>query len=119
MNSFVTHLESALDGTRLPAGQVQTLHRDRPLWVRYDLEAVGRSLTKEQLVRRPPSMWRYRELLPPAHEEAIVSLGYHITPALALSGDISYGRNPEFTAETKGLIRLTYNMTFADKGGKK
>ncbi len=51
--------------------------------------------------------------------EGIFSLGYHITPALALSGDISYGRNPEFTEETKGLVRLTYNMTFDGKGGKK
>jgi hypothetical protein len=51
--------------------------------------------------------------------ETIVSLGYHITPALALSGDISYGRNPEFTRETRGLLRLTYNTTFAGKGGKK
>jgi len=51
--------------------------------------------------------------------EGTVSLGYHLTPALALSGDVSYGRNPEFTEETKGLIRLTYNMTFEGKGEKK
>jgi hypothetical protein len=51
--------------------------------------------------------------------QVIGSLGYHITPALALSGDISYGRNPQFTEEAKGLIRLTYNMTFESKGGKK
>ncbi len=51
--------------------------------------------------------------------EGTFSLGYHITPALALSGDISYGRNPEFIEETKGLLRLTYNMTFDGKGGKK
>ncbi len=51
--------------------------------------------------------------------EAITSLGYHITPALALSGDISYGRNPQFTEEVKGLIRLTYNMANNGSGGKK
>ncbi|HCE66136.1 MAG TPA: hypothetical protein DER40_01035 [Geobacter sp.] len=51
--------------------------------------------------------------------ETTASLGYHFTPALALSGDISYGRNPQFTEETKGLIRLTYNFTFDGKGGKK
>lgn len=51
--------------------------------------------------------------------EAIVSLGYHITPALALSGDLSYGRNPQFTEEVKALLRLTYNMTYTGKGGKK
>ncbi|MBL0225182.1 MAG: hypothetical protein IPQ16_06270 [Geobacteraceae bacterium] len=51
--------------------------------------------------------------------EAMASLGYHITPDLALSGDFSYGRNPQFTEEVKGLARLTYNMTFDSKGGKK
>lgn len=51
--------------------------------------------------------------------EATVSLGYHITPTLALSGDLSYGKNPEFTNETRGLIRLTYNPVFAGKGDKK
>jgi len=52
--------------------------------------------------------------------EAIASLGYHLTPALAVSGDFSYGRNPQFTEEVKGLVRLTYNnMFFESKGGKK
>ena len=51
--------------------------------------------------------------------EAMASLGYHITPELAVSGDFSYGRNPQFTEEIKGLVRLTYNMTFDSKGGKK
>ncbi|QEM69826.1 hypothetical protein FO488_17795 [Geobacter sp. FeAm09] len=51
--------------------------------------------------------------------EGTASLGYHITPALALSGDVSYGRNPQFTEETKGLVRLTYTTTFDRKGGKK
>ncbi len=50
--------------------------------------------------------------------EATASLGYHITPALAASGDISYGRNPDFVDETRGLIRLTYNMSFKSKGDK-
>jgi hypothetical protein len=51
--------------------------------------------------------------------EGTLSLGYHITPELAASGDVSYGRNPQFTEETKGLVRLTYNMAFDSKGGKK
>jgi threonine synthase len=80
MPSFVTHLESALDGTSLPADRPQTLHKDRPLWVRYDLSAVGGALTKEQLASRPPTMWRYRELLPPADGAYIVSLGEGMTP---------------------------------------
>jgi threonine synthase len=80
MPSFVTHLESALDGTRLLADRPQTLHRDRPLWVRYDLAAVARSFSKESLAIRPPTMWRYRELLPPDDDSNIVSLGEGMTP---------------------------------------
>ena len=47
------------------------------------------------------------------------SLGYHITPALALSGDLSYGQNPQFDDDLKGLLRLTYNMNYTAKGGPK
>jgi threonine synthase len=84
-NSFVTHLESALDGSRLLADRLQTMHKDRPLWVRYDLDAVGRAFRKEMLYDRPHSMWRYRELLPPADERQIVSLGEGMTPFLKAS----------------------------------
>lgn len=51
--------------------------------------------------------------------ELIGSLGYHITPALALSGDISYGQNPQFDDDLKGLIRLTYDMNYIGKGATK
>jgi len=50
--------------------------------------------------------------------EASASVGYHITPNLAVSGDFSYGQNPDYIDETKGLIRLTYNMTYKSKGEK-
>ena len=40
---FVTHLESALDGTTCRPIGPQTLHQDRPLWVRYDLERCART----------------------------------------------------------------------------
>ena len=43
MGGYVTHLEAAIDGTRLDANVVQTMHKDRPLWVRYDLDAVRRA----------------------------------------------------------------------------
>jgi threonine synthase len=75
-------LESALDGTHLPADRAQTLHRDRPLWVRYDLEAVGRAVSRGDLAGRDPSLWRYRELLPYADRDAVVSLGETITPLI-------------------------------------
>jgi threonine synthase len=80
MPCFVTHLEGAIDGTSLPADRLQTLHKDRPLWVRYDLEAVGRAVSRDDLQSRPQTMWRYRELLPYADENAIVSLQETVTP---------------------------------------
>ena len=64
MNSYVTHLASALDGTHFDAGQVHTVHQGRPLWVRYDLAAIRRAITPETFTSRPATMWRYRELLP-------------------------------------------------------
>jgi opacity protein-like surface antigen len=51
--------------------------------------------------------------------ETTASLGYHFNPALALSGDLVYGRNPQFIEEAKALLRLTYNTTFTGIGGKK
>ena len=53
-----------------------------PLLVNYDLEAVGRSVTRNDLTGRAPNMWRYRELLPVEDESAVVSLGEGFTPLL-------------------------------------
>jgi threonine synthase len=79
---FVSHLESALDGTRFEAGRVHTVHQGRPLWVRYDLDAVGRAVRPSDLVSRPPTLWRYRELLPLPFDREPVTLGEGMTPLL-------------------------------------
>ncbi|MCH7546681.1 MAG: threonine synthase [Planctomycetes bacterium] len=78
----VSHLEAAIDGTKLPAGTIQTLHKGKPLWVRYDLDAVREAVSREDLVEREETMWRYRELLPVARDENIVSLGETMTPLI-------------------------------------
>ena len=80
--SFVTHLEAAIDGTVLPARTIQTTHESRPLWVRYDLDAVSRAVSRADLRDRPPTLWRYRELLPVDDDSCIVSLGEGMTPLL-------------------------------------
>lgn len=82
MTGFVTHLESALDGTRLAAGAVHTVHQGRPLWVRYDLAAVRRAVDPQTIAARPPSLWRYRELLPLPADVEPVTLGEGMTPLL-------------------------------------
>jgi threonine synthase len=82
MPCYVTHLEGAIDGQRFEPGQVYTTHKDRPLWVRYDLKAVGRETDRQRIARRPPDIWRWRELLPVSNESSIVSLGERTTPLL-------------------------------------
>jgi threonine synthase len=82
-STFVTHLESALDGTRFEAGKVWSLHQGRPLWVRYDLGAIRKVMTPADLSARLPTLWRYRELLPLPAECEPVSLGEGMSPLLA------------------------------------
>ncbi len=80
--SFVTALESAIDGTRFEPGKVYTVHEGRPLWVRYDLDGVRAAVTPAALISRPPTLWRYRELLPLPLNEEPVTLGEGMTPLL-------------------------------------
>jgi threonine synthase len=79
---FVTHLESALDGTRFEAGRVWTVHQGRPLWVRYDLAAVQRAVRPSDFATRVNSLWRYRELLPVPASAEPVGLGEGMSPLL-------------------------------------
>ena len=82
--SFVTHLECANCGQRYDAVQVHNLCTacQRPLWVRYDLEALKKAFTKKTLFGRPPTIWRYLEMLPVRDVANIVSLTETITPIL-------------------------------------
>ncbi len=80
--AFTTHLEAAIDGTKLAHDRLQTTHEGRPLWVRYDLEAIGREVSRSDLIHRPSTMWRYRELLPVEDDANVVSLGEGMTPLL-------------------------------------
>jgi threonine synthase len=84
--SFVTHLECANCGQRYDANQVHNLCTScqKPLWVRYDLDAVKRNSSKQALADRPQTMWRYREMLPVRDTSNIVTLGETVTPILEL-----------------------------------
>jgi threonine synthase len=79
---FVSHLEGAIDGTRLPFGTVRNLHAGRPIVVRYDLERVRAAVTPADIAKRPPNLWRYRELLPLPLDIEPVTLGEGMTPLL-------------------------------------
>ncbi|SDO10862.1 L-threonine synthase [Paenibacillus sp. yr247] len=54
------------------------------LLVDYDLELMTRTLTKEALQSRYPSMWRYRELLPVSTPDCIITLGEGWTPLVRM-----------------------------------
>jgi threonine synthase len=80
VSSLVTHLESPIDGTRLDHRKLQSIHAGRPLVARYDLDGVRRSVTRDAIAQREPTLWRYRELLPVEDDLNVVSLGEGMTP---------------------------------------
>ncbi len=51
-----------------------------PLEVRYEIEAVRGGFHRETLGGRPPTLWRYRELLPVFDDRATVDLAAGYTP---------------------------------------
>ena len=81
---FVTHLECANCGQDYAAGEVHGLCTacNRPLWVRYDYDLIKREFSKKTLFGRPPTLWRYLEMLPVEDPAIIVSLTETITPIL-------------------------------------
>ena len=83
MGRFATHLEAAIDGTRLDHRTLQTLHEGRPLWVRYDLDAIRGAVTRDEVERRAPDLWRYDECLPVEDPANRVSLGEGMSPLLS------------------------------------
>ncbi|MDX1484571.1 MAG: threonine synthase [Alphaproteobacteria bacterium] len=81
--TFVTHLECGATGAEYPPDRVYNLSEaGKPLLVRYDLEAMGKAVARDDLATRAPDLWRYRELLPVRRAGDIVSLGETMTPLI-------------------------------------
>lgn len=81
--TYVTHLECSMEGDRYEADRLHNLSKaNKPLLVRYDLDALMRSVDKQQLAKRSAGMWRYREFLPVRKTENAVSLGEVCTPLI-------------------------------------
>lgn len=82
--NFVSHLECANCSATYPAMSVQNLCTacQKPLWVKYDLEAMKQKFPKKALAGRAPTIWRYLEMLPVRNPDKIVSLTETITPIL-------------------------------------
>ena len=83
--TFTTHLECSATGAHYPADALHGLSEaGKPLLVRYDLEALRRAISKDELARRAEGgFWRYREFLPVRRSDNVVSLGEVITPLIA------------------------------------
>ncbi|HUP34395.1 MAG TPA: threonine synthase [Candidatus Limnocylindria bacterium] len=113
---FVTHVECTVCRHRHEAGDVLTVCAacGQMLAVRYDLARAAGAVTKDELRGRPPGMYRFRELLPLAADEAPVTLGEGGTPLLALPRLAAHlglrhlwakdeGQNPTGTFKARGL----------------
>ena len=82
--SYFSHLECSV-----PCGAPLLNPRERhhlcrcgaPLLARYDLSAA-RSWSRQSLAGRPPTLWRYRELMPLLDGEEPVTLGEGFTPLI-------------------------------------
>jgi threonine synthase len=112
--SALSHLECSRTGTRYDADAVQGLSETgMPLLARYDVERAGRTLTREALAQRPPTLWRYHEMLPVRDPANITSLGEGMTPLLPLP---RYGARigvPRLLMKDEGL---TPTGTFKARG---
>jgi threonine synthase len=114
--TFVTHLECSWTGEVYEADRPHNLSRaGKPLLVRYDLDGVRRSLSKEALAARPNDLWRWRELLPVRRVSDIVSLGEVATPLVPLTRSLQdsgagevlvkdEGRLPTGSFKARGLV---------------
>lgn len=111
--TFVTHLECGMEGDRYEADRLHGLSKaGKPLLVRYDLEGIAAAVSKDDLAKRPPDLWRYREFLPVRKLENVLSLGESHTPLVSLSklqagaGELivkDEGRLPTGSFKARGL----------------
>ena len=131
--SFVTHLECSKTGKRHEAGKPQNLSEaGKPLFVRYDLEALKGAITKEELATRHYGLWRYHEFLPVTKPENMVSLGEVISPIiripnllkkLGVKGELiikDESRQPTSSFKARGLgLAVSMAKEFGIKHAKK
>jgi len=79
----VTHLECSLCAQRFAANQIHNLCScGGALLVRYDLDSVRKTWTRDSLAQAKPDLWRYWPVLPVNRRESVVSLGEGMTPLI-------------------------------------
>lgn len=103
--SHLSHLECSREGTRYDADVVQNLSdAGAPLLARYDLDLVRDTVFPDEIARRPPTLWRYHELLPVRDERNVITLGEGMTPLVPTP---TAGRRlgvPNLLMKDEGLI---------------
>jgi threonine synthase len=83
--SALGHLDCSRCDARYDADKLQgTCCCGAPLLARYDLDRVAGLTKPAEVAARPPTLWRYHELLPVTAPEHVVSLGEGMTPLLPL-----------------------------------
>ena len=84
--SFLIDLECPQCHQVFSAQKEQTFCHEchAPILARYDLAKLRGQLDRDEFQRRPPGMWRWRELLPVSDLSYISSLGEGDTPLLPL-----------------------------------
>ena len=115
--SMLTHLECSAACGAGPQDPVRVQHLcacGAPLLARYALDSATGDRMREALGDRPPTMWRYREALPPSGDDGPATLGEGFTrlaraPRLgaALGMDRLYikdeSENPTNSFKARGL----------------
>jgi threonine synthase len=84
---MLIHLYCSLCGKIFPWQQLQTVCTEcgRPLLARYETSSDEAERIKASLSSQPPSLWRYREMLPLPGDQEILTLGEGWTPLLPAS----------------------------------
>lgn len=81
--SYLSHLECPACGRTCGADEVRQLCPcGAPLLARYRLDELGKDWTRDSLIGRENTLWRYHELLPVRSRKNIVTLGEGMTPLL-------------------------------------
>jgi threonine synthase len=82
--SYLSHVQCSACSREYEADQLHTISHccSRPLLAQYELAAMARDVTREEIARREITMWRYHELLPVREERHLLTLGEGMTPLL-------------------------------------
>ena len=103
--SSLSRLECSRTGDAYDADEIQGVSAvGAPMLARYDLDRVRHSVTREQIAERPPTLWRYHEVLPVRDPAHVTTLGEGMTPLLPVP---TYGAAigvPGLLMKDEGLI---------------